>query len=175
MVKVAIRLHDDQPGLIADWRTIDSAWLAVAVQFSIVSGVELPVDGMLDEWRALVLQSPIGRDVSFDRRVLTSLLNEWTLVGGVRQTLQWDHPMPDVTLWGDGLFGALAVQLQFAVSRTQGFAVCSVCGRPYVPTRRPRGDERRYCKRCVDDGARERAASRSWREKNRRSTGATGD
>jgi hypothetical protein len=57
------------------------------------------------------------------------------------------------------LFGALAVQLLFAVSRTDGLAVCSACGSPYCPPRKPRIDQRHYC-----SGYRRRGA---WRDAQR--------
>jgi hypothetical protein len=45
------------------------------------------------------------------------------------------------------LFGALVFQLMAAVTGT-GFATCSACGKPFVPRRRPRVDQRHYCREC---------------------------
>ncbi len=36
-----------------------------------------------------------------------------------------------------GLFGAIAVQPAFAVAKTDGISICSECGRPYLPRRKP--------------------------------------
>ena len=59
---------------------------------------------------------------------------------------EWLPNMP--LLQGTSLFGALAVQLLMAVSRTGGLAICSGCGAPYVPKRRPNPRRRRYCPQC---------------------------
>jgi len=50
--------------------------------------------------------------------------------------------------WGGmALFGALVIQLLSAIAGT-GFAVCSACGAAYVPSRRPRQNQRHYCSDC---------------------------
>ncbi len=52
-------------------------------------------------------------------------------------------------LGGDGLIGALAVQLFFACSQTGGPALCALCGTPFLPTgRRRRKDLNAYCWEC---------------------------
>src|SRR5688572_13958251 len=45
------------------------------------------------------------------------------------------------------LFGALLTQLLATCTGT-GFASCAACGRPFVPTRKPRAGEHHYCARC---------------------------
>lgn len=69
---------------------------------------------------------------------------------------------------GLSLFGALSVQLLSAASGS-GFAVCSACGRAYVPERQPAHGRRRYCPPCRIDGAPIRDAKvahrkRSWQK-----------
>jgi len=57
--------------------------------------------------------------------------------------------LPDLShLHGTTLFGALGIQILMAVSRKEGFAICSACGMPYAPKRRPNPRRRRYCHRC---------------------------
>jgi hypothetical protein len=66
-----------------------------------------------------------------------------------------------------GVFGALAVFLMHEVARSDGPAVCSACGQPHWPERRPNPNRRTYCADCRgwadhrdatrDDRARRRA------------------
>jgi hypothetical protein len=48
---------------------------------------------------------------------------------------------------GISLIGALTVQL-LASAAGSGFSVCSACGKPYVPRRRPAAGRRQYCPSC---------------------------
>ncbi len=66
---------------------------------------------------------------------------------------------------GSGLFGGIATQLAFALSRADGLAICSGCGNAYsVSEGRPRTGERRYCKACRDAGVPARDRQRKYRE-----------
>ena len=44
-----------------------------------------------------------------------------------------------------GLFGTLALQAALVATGSRGFAVCSNCGRGYVPDRQPSAGDRAYC------------------------------
>jgi hypothetical protein len=55
---------------------------------------------------------------------------------------------PRIRLRGSGLYAALVTELMFAVCRTDGLAICSSCGSPFFPTRRPRAKLRTYCESC---------------------------
>jgi len=75
-----------------------------------------------------------------------------------------------VHLSGDGLFGALAVQIMFDCSRTDGLAVCSSCGTPFLPgPRRPRRDRNIHRSDCGIKAARD-AAARYWQTNKYRDT-----
>ncbi len=65
-----------------------------------------------------------------------------------------------VRLGGYGLYGALAIQLMFNVCRTDGLAVCTSCGTPYLPSRKPRRDRNSYCAECGRKAAVRDAAAR---------------
>ncbi len=69
------------------------------------------------------------------------------------------------------LFAAIGLQLLFSATRSGGLAVCSNCGTPYFPTRRPRKDQRSYCPGCRKRaGARD--AQRDRRQRLRSGTDA---
>jgi hypothetical protein len=116
---------------------------------------------------------------------LSAELNRWLALGNVRPFFSWslvEEPSVSFgTTWfwmarsiertlvvelidfqGSSLFGALGIQLLMAITRVQGFALCSECGEMYSPTRRPNANRRNYCAKCGIKAAR-RAASREYR------------
>jgi hypothetical protein len=64
-------------------------------------------------------------------------LDVWTLSGA-----------PRVELKGSELYGALAIQLLMAVSRSSGVETCDGCGKFYTPTRQPREGDHHFCDEC---------------------------
>jgi hypothetical protein len=111
-------------------------------------------------------------DYQLQAFAISVAVNGWLELGGVRPYFLWEGGRPPTVtlgpaiLWwfkpasraymlrimphlqGTTLFGALGVQLLMAVSRAAGFAVCSACGKVYMPKRRPNPKRRRYCGRC---------------------------
>jgi hypothetical protein len=112
------------------------------------------------------LAEAIGRQqmhasIDFQRQVVAGVLNEWLIMAGVRPRLEWGTGNPQVQLGGDGLIGALAVQLFFACAQTGGVALCASCGTPFLPTgRRRRKDLNAYCSECGLKAALRDAAAR---------------
>jgi hypothetical protein len=112
------------------------------------------------------LAGVIGRQhmqasVEFQRQVVAGVLNQWLTLAGVRPRLEWGTGNPQVQLGGDGLIGALAVQLFFACAQTGGLALCASCGTPFLPTgRRRRKDLHAYCSECGLKAALRDAAAR---------------
>src|SRR6266567_3425009 len=112
------------------------------------------------------LADAIGRQqmqasVEFQRQVVAGVIDQWLSMAGVRPRLEWGSANPQVELGGDGLIGALAVQLFFACSQTGGLALCASCGTPFLPTgRRRRKDLNAYCSECGLKAALRDAAAR---------------
>lgn len=95
------------------------------------------------------------------RVVLSGLITYWLRIADVQPRLDWQRGKPEVVLSGRGLFAALAVQLLFECSRTDGLAVCTSCGTPFLPAaRRPRRDHNAYCSDCGLKAAQRDAAAR---------------
>ncbi len=94
-------------------------------------------------------------------------------IGAVRPAIAWGGPGQEEPLMTPGvstLFGGLVLELFVAVRGRAGFAVCSGCGLPYVPDRRPRagafGNPRaNYCPTCRSKHATQNAAAKRWRDK----------
>jgi hypothetical protein len=113
----------------------------------------------------------LQESVEFQRYVLSGVLNYWLQVAGVQPRLNWPGAKPAVHLAGQGLFAALAVQLLFECSRTDGLAVCTSCGTPFLPqARRPRRDHNPYCSDCGLKAAQRDAAARYRQTKKYRAT-----
>ncbi len=118
----------------------------------------------------------IGTPDLFDRaarlpsrmRLAIEGLNRWIYLGGVRPSVEWlTKGSPSIQFFTPGLFGALALQLMLAVSGSDGWAMCSGCGRPFSPSKVPAGRRRRYCEDCRKAGVDRRHASRDYRARRR--------
>ena len=102
-----------------------------------------------------------GATVVIHERLLSMVLDKWVERGGVRPSVFLRDERRSIRLGGYGLLGALAVQLVFDVCGTDGLAVCSSCGTPYLPPkRRPRQDRNSYCPDCGLKAAVRDAAAR---------------
>ncbi len=102
-----------------------------------------------------------------DHMLLKDAVNDWLTFANARLVFDWNSEQAPAIYLGHGLFGNLAVQLMSAVSRTEGLALCSACGTPYLPPRQPRAGERHYCQECRKMGAPQRDASRQYRQRRR--------
>lgn len=106
--------------------------------------------------------------------LLVLVVNEWIEVGGVRPRLvmsgnaakgppelvlspTWRFQHPEFSL-----FGALGMQLAFAVSGARGLAFCSACGTWFEPGSQLRVGTRHYCPECATRG-KWRKASAAYR------------
>ncbi len=78
---------------------------------------------------------------------VASVLDQWAALGDLRPRVRVNGRNPVIRL-GGFLFGALALQLMSALTRTAGFAICSECGAAYVPSRQPRRGQQNYCEGC---------------------------
>jgi hypothetical protein len=122
------------------------------------------------------LAEAIGRhqmqgSLVFQRQLLSEVLNYWLNLAGVRPRLEWTARNPAIELGGDGLIGALVVDLLFACSRSAGVVVCTACGTPFLPERRrARGDRNAYCADCGLKAAARDAAARYRRTQKYRDT-----
>jgi len=119
-------------------------------------------------------REPGAATVDIHRRLLALVLEGWLARTGVEPAMFADRDKLSVRLGGDGLYGALAIQLLFNVCRTDGLAVCTSCGAPYVPGRKPRRDRNPYCPDCGrkaavrDAAARYRRSAKYQQARNRR-------
>lgn len=139
ILNVAAEAHLDRSGSVADWKTIYEA-----------SG---------RDW--------IARDSTGARVALGHLLQEWLVLADVRPRVAWPASGPSMRLGGRGLFGAIAMQLLLSAWNTKGLAICSACGNPYAPRRRPAREGRHFCEDCRQQGEHKRAAARDYERRQR--------
>ncbi len=130
---------------------------------------EPPAVGNPTDWAAIFARS--GRNAPWwqqrpdvERIILGRVINEWLSLGNVRPSFEWhvSDRTPSVKLAGPGLFGVIATQITYAAAAADAMALCSQCGRAYVPKRRPREGERHYCPDCGTRAAK-RHAQAAWR------------
>jgi hypothetical protein len=101
--------------------------------------------------------------------ILKLALHEWLDLAAIHPTIDLESGNP-LMLAGDGLFGALALQLVFNTTRTAGLAICGSCGKPYSLDRAPAPAPRRhYCPECRAKGADKKFAMAKLRAKKRAS------
>jgi hypothetical protein len=99
--------------------------------------------------------------------ILRLALGEWLDLAAIHPTIDLETGNP-LVLAGDGLFGALALQLVFTATRTAGVAVCASCGEPYSLDRAPApAPKRHYCLECRENGAWKRFAMAKLRARQR--------
>lgn len=143
ILAIAARLHQRRVGSPADWQAVYSE-----------SGRQAPW------WQQ-------GMEV--ERLILARVLNQWLTIAAVAPCIQWDSAGPKVRLAsGSGnatLFSVVATQLVFAVSRVDGVEMCSGCAAPFIPSRRPRPKQRRYCPPCRAAGVPLKHAQRDRRRR----------
>lgn len=147
MLRISHRLYDNQPGDVADWRDVHSFGEA------------------FHEWRDPVDGQPPGYKLGIDQLLLSMLAQSWIESTPIRLSWWWDWGAhrPKLSLTGNSLFACLTIQLLQAMAHTDGFEICSACGRPYAPERRPSPTRRHYCRDCRASGAPQRDAQRDRR------------
>lgn len=159
LLGIAVALQQDERPRPTDWATVDK---------STAFGVRLDVGKERPVWQ---------RNAKAASRRMTELLSDLLAIGDVRPRAAMLSGRPSVTLGGRGeywgLFGALAVQMLMATTRSDGLYICHACGRPFAlgPTERRRQATRNtYCPDCGLRAAR-RDASERWRRRRSLKTG----
>ncbi len=144
VLRVAYSIHNDVPGSDPEWR--------------IMAGTE-DHPARLGWWK-----TPSA--IEDARRVFAYQLNRWLDLVPGWIWLEWTEERPVARVGGGNLFSAIVVQLVLTASATEGLAICSACGSPYIPRPRlPARNRRRFCQPCRDAGAPLRHAQRDCRRR----------
>ena len=164
MLNIACALENSKPGDEKDWAIVNPRWLN---------------SKWLDDQRRARRRddkAPGDKKLPIDVLVARDLLEEqlqwWLLIGQVCIGFHWVERGWSITLDAGGfpnLYGTLGRQLVSAIARSGGLAICSACGLPYPPKRRPNPKRLNFCDRptCGRKVA-VRLASRRYLAKKRR-------
>jgi hypothetical protein len=109
--------------------------------------------GDFEDWRVLspAIPGSFGKSrntLIVERSSISDAIRWWWLkYGEVDLQLGWNVGKPSV-YFSCNLIGLIGSQLMFAVGRSQGIAICTGCGFPYAPKRRPSPKRGSYCPPC---------------------------
>jgi hypothetical protein len=152
LLRLCATLRGGKRGLPEDWAFVQDPPPWEGMNFDEVG----PRETIAIEWGAVVF-----------------VLQEWIARGRVRPNVRykWFRAPPKLaerswrlrlSLGGDRLLGALAVQLVFAASRTRGIFLCDGCGKDFRPRRNPNPNQQQFCSKCSNDGVAGRLAARRY-------------
>jgi hypothetical protein len=179
--------EEDMEQLFSGWEPIDS-WRSYSRDAQAILNIAAAIYNRKprerEDWERLAENADalVQADVSTQQKYLVQAVKRWLVAGNVRPDIVLTSvgrsksnsvSEPRITLGGYGpawghLFGALACQLMYAITRAKGLAFCDGCGNTSVPARRPRTDRRNFCKLCQKRGEAIRLASADYRERKAR-------
>lgn len=130
LLNVSANLHDGKLGDSKDWEILRRHYLPGGIY----------ADSENKEERICREKFYVGSGV-----------HHWLAIANVRPAFTWNNETPEISFECDNgygkLFGNLAIQLMMAISQTKKLVLCSSCGEPYIPKRKPRAGERNYCQK----------------------------
>jgi hypothetical protein len=147
ILNIAARLHEGEIGSDEDWDTLhfdEAGFLGL-------------------DYAAERRKSKKFPDLYREKSMIANGVNTyWLGSGGVQPRVSWKASRPIITFecpkpYGK-LFANLAIQLMMAVSQVDAVAICSACGQSYMPKRRPKNNQRRYCPTCKKVAQRDASA-----------------
>lgn len=153
MYKLAGHLRQDKTVRPAAWDPLTGIVILPMPAGQPKDGPE-PAPLLVEDAGALIWVRPAT--LEGQRQALAAILGTWLAMGVVRPVIDWGDAGsgdPVINLGTRSLFGGLVLELLLAVAGQPGFAMCSGCGLPYTPRRRPPsgsyGSTRKtYCPAC---------------------------
>ena len=126
-----------------------------------------------EDWQTLNSAGTAGSPDDHEvRRHIELLVAKWVFWGDLRPALLWEEGRTDIGLQGDGLWGALARQLVFAIAGVDRWALCHGCGEVYVPKRKPATGRRMWCPKKSCQRASLQRAQRDYQAREARKRGS---
>lgn len=126
-------------------------------------------------WTAEGLSYPSGgewsrKPLAHQRHVLVQMVERWTRWGDVRVWFDWDEDQqPKVRYGAHNLFGALAIQLVFALGRIDSYVTCAnpECRNEFTPGQGQDRSKNLLCPECRASGTKSKLSVREKRGKDR--------
>jgi DNA-directed RNA polymerase subunit RPC12/RpoP len=143
---------DEEGEPIAGWRSLSRiANAIVRLALELRNGKE----GSQEDWRvALQKDGEVGGMLGGapEAKMLWDAANAWVAIARFRPSVGIKERTWVIRFgtdsWNTALFGALAFQLLLRVTGPQKEWLCSSCGKPYAPKRRPAASRGNYCPSC---------------------------
>ena len=128
--------------------------------------------GWVELWQEVTSRSPRQQhedDLRASGNVVAGRINESLAWGAVRPSMTWRSGKVVVRFAGRrlgsrGTFRMSRHAVGAGGERILGLSLCSGCGTPYLPTRRPASSRRHDCSQCGKRAA-QRDASRAYRSR----------
>jgi hypothetical protein len=179
---------EDMEPLFSGWEPVES-WREYARDAQAILNIAAALyndqASRREDWERLTddAEALLKADIERRQRALIQAVKSWLVAGNARPDIAFvkagrgkNRPVhePRITLGGYGpawghLFGALACQLMYAVTRARGLAFCDGCGNTFIPVRGPRSDRRNFCEPCQKRGEAVRLASANYRKRKKKS------
>lgn len=167
LLVVSARLAAGQPGGDAEWAELQAPgpWARNWPPAEPLTFAARGSDGKERSFHSLEEvfgTHTMAQVVALQRRSAGETLQHWLTLAGVGLTVSWKGASPDMTWRSGGLFGALGMKLLLAASRVEGWALCTGCAKPHIPSRQARRGAGRFCADCrvANVPARTRASRR---------------
>ena len=166
------------------WRAFSKrvrAILHVGAQLhQIGNGDKRAIPGTPEDWASIFPELPPRRlrnsyqDIDKAKVSLADAIhNDFVMLGSVHLEFTWNGERPMLSLDGWFAFGHIAMQLAFAVLKSN-LALCSGCGNPYERKKRdgstgraPKRGQNNWCANCKLNGADRRSADKAYRSRMR--------
>jgi hypothetical protein len=171
---------------LATWRSLAARVRAIV---NLAAGLRFGNLGKHEEWLValapdayrpwLIDRSQLGPDGVGNPLLLADAVQELLVIGDVRPSFSWRGERgygieiggvgdPRLTGYGPSLFGTIATQLAFTLSRSDGLAICSGCGRAFSASEsRAKPGSNRYCGSCRANGVDARDRAKRYRQRQR--------
>jgi hypothetical protein len=133
--RIGAELSFDKTGNPEDWQVLDveRADLGDVTQSKRAAKADAAA---IEEARYLVMTQI--------RRLVTKARLQPRLYWNPESNGQWQIDL-DACGGRSNLLAVLTIQLMIRIADREGFAICSICHRSYVPKRRPTPSKRNYC------------------------------
>ena len=107
--------------------------------------------------------------LEFEQKLIADAVNSLLVIGNLRPEIRWQNNQIITVFKSASSYGSLsanlALQIMLAVGKQKGLAICSTCGVPYTPNRKPASNRRRFCSQCYDSGKPQALASSDYRSR----------
>jgi hypothetical protein len=157
LLNITANLYQGEMGSDEDWHTLHADEAGFL-------GVDYP---------AKRREAKVFPDLDYEKGLIADGVSiYWLGSGAVQPRVSWKGLRPIVSFecrqpYGK-LYANLAIQLMMSISQLESIAICSACGQSYMPKRRPKEGQRRYCLNCKVRKIPQRDAAADYRDRKQR-------